>query len=531
VAQPLRCAPIRHLSSRAVGLALLASCTVYNTPKVSELPRPATADSVAVASPVKAHLLDGSTVVYRTGAVIARDTIRSAGRKVAYRYNLTLADSAPVDALPLDSVVGMEAFRNSVNGPATAALTVVSVAGTALGLGLAAVAIFGSCPTFYADTGGVPVLEAEGFSYSIAPLFEGRDVDRLRTHADAVGDVRLEVRNEALETHYINQLGLLDVRHARDELVVPDAGGRPLALRRVEAPASARDRAGRDLRTTLLEADGRVFSTDSGVVDRVTAADQDDFIDLEFARPTGVDTVALVLRMRNSLLNTVLLYELMLAAPGAKSLDWVGQELEEIGPAARLGRWYAGRMGMHVLVRDGEENAWRDVGRVPDTGPIAWKDVAVPVPVPPRGGDSLRIRLRFVADDWRIDRIQLALGVRRAPARELAPAEVLGAEGAPDTAARASLDAPDQRYLMTSPGQRFEVRFATGPAPVDSARTFLLVSQGYYIEWIRAAWVRGRHQPSTFEPSDQALVEALRRWHTERADYERRFAESRIPVR
>ena len=74
---------MRHLSSRAVGLALLASCTVYNTPKVSELPRPATTDSVAVASPVKAHLLDGSTVVYRTGALIVRDTIRSTGRKAA----------------------------------------------------------------------------------------------------------------------------------------------------------------------------------------------------------------------------------------------------------------------------------------------------------------------------------------------------------------------------------------------------------------------------------------------------------------
>lgn len=520
---------MRDLPSRAVGLALLASCTVYNTPKVSELPRPATTDSVAVVSPVKAHLLDGSTVVYRTGVLIVRDTIRSRGPKPAYRYNLTLADSTPVDALPLDSVVGMEAFRNSVNGGATAALTVAGVAGTALGLGLAAIAIFGSCPTFYADTAGVSLLEAEGFSYSIAPLFESRDVDRLRAHADLVGDVRLEVRNEALETHYINQVDLVEVRHAADELVVPDAGGRPLALRRVVAPTSARDRAGRDLRATLLDSDGRAFSTDSGVVNRATATDPDDFIDLEFARPTGVDTVALLFRMRNSLLNTVLLYELMLADPGAKSLDWVGQELEEIGPAARLGRWYAGHMGMRVMVRDGAGTAWRDVGRVPDTGPIAWKDVAVPVPVPP--GDSLQIRLRFVADDWRIDRIQLALSARRAPARTFAPAEVLGADGFPDTAARASLDAPDQRYLVTSPGQRFGVRFAVGPDPADSARTFLLISQGYYVEWLRAAWMRGRHQPSTFEPSDQALVEALRRWHVERADYERRFAESRIPVR
>lgn len=518
---------MRHLSGRAVALAFLASCTVYNPPKVSEVPRPAATDTVAVASPVKAHLLDGSTVLYRAGVIVARDTVYQAGRN-AFRYSLTLADSAPVGPLPLDSVIGMETFRSSVNGGATVVFTTLAVGGTAAGLALAAIAIFGSCPTFYADTAGMPGLEAEGFSYSIAPLFEARDVDRLRTQADAMGDVRLEVRNEALETHYINHLGLLEVHHGTEELVVPDAGGRPLALRGFVAPASARDRAGRDLRSALRDADGRAFSTDSGVVDRVSSADPNDYIDLAFARPAGVDTVALALRMRNSLLNTVLLYELMLTDPGARSLDWMGQDLDNIGPAARLGRWYAGRMGMHVLVQDGV--AWRDVGRIPDTGPIAWDDVALPIPVPP--GDSLRIRLRFVADDWRIDRVQLALGMRRPAARTIHPTEVLGADGLPDTAARASIDVPDRRYLVTSPGQRFEIRFAAGASDLgDSARTFLLVSQGYYVEWLRASWMKGPHTPRTFEPSDDALVDALHRWRGERADYERRFAASRIPVR
>ncbi|HZI22391.1 MAG TPA: hypothetical protein VFD76_07725, partial [Gemmatimonadales bacterium] len=82
------------------------------------------------------------------------------------------------------------------------------------------------------------------------------------------------------------------------------------------------------------------------------------------------------------------------------------------------------------------------------------------------------------------------------------------------------------------PGQRFEIRFAAGAPPLaDSARTFLLVSQGYYVEWLRASWMKGPHSPRTFEPSDNALVDALHRWRGERADYERRFAASRIPVR
>jgi hypothetical protein len=58
------------------------------------------------------------------------------------------------------------------------------------------------------------VEEAELFSNSIAPLFEARDVDRLQAQPDANGMLRLDVRNEAMETHYINHLQLFEVQHA-----------------------------------------------------------------------------------------------------------------------------------------------------------------------------------------------------------------------------------------------------------------------------------------------------------------------------
>ena len=50
----------------------------------------------------------------------------------------------------------------------------------------------------------------------------------------------LDVRNEALETHYIDQLELLEVRHRADEVVIPAPRGTPLAVRNQIAPLSAR---------------------------------------------------------------------------------------------------------------------------------------------------------------------------------------------------------------------------------------------------------------------------------------------------
>ena len=515
-------------------LALLAAATlpaagciwIFHHVEVASVSRPA--DSVAVESPVKAHLANGFTVVYPQGVRVVGDTVRGSGT----RYDLQLRDATPVSQVPLDSVVAMESFETQVDaGTSFAVSTLVSVGVPALAIAIYCATnpkCFGSCPTFYSDTGGGLALEAEGFSYSIAPLFEARDVDRLRAQADARGELRLEVRNEAIETHYLNQLALLEVRHQPAEFLLPNDAGEPLAVRHLAPPATARDRAGRDVRQELAAADGVAYRTDSATLATVRPGDVGDFVDLTFPAPAGADTVALVLRLRNSLLNTVLLYDLMLGTRGARALDWVGKDLERVGPAVALGQWYATRMGLRISVWDGSR--YREVSRISDTGPVAWKDVAAVVPVPQ--GDSVRLRLAFVADNWRIDRVALAGAVRRAPAREWDLARVIGADGTDDTNALASLRIADRRYLQTSPGQRFGAVFQPGAAPAgDSARTFFLVSQGYYIEWIRRAWLAAGVDSTPFVPSDAELVAALKRWRTDQPDLERRFAATRVPVR
>ena len=101
------------------------------------------------------------------------------------------------------------------------------------------------------------------------------------------------------------------------------------------------------------------------------------------SRAPGADSVAVVFRMRNSLLNTTLLYDLMLGDRGTTAFGWMADTLATIGGAVSLGQWAMGRLGMEVSV-----SRWRGfqpVGRIPDTGPVAWKDVAITVPAPRDG--------------------------------------------------------------------------------------------------------------------------------------------------
>ena len=71
------------------------------------------ADQASIVGPLKAHLKDGSTVVYAPSAivVITGGTLRGAGM----RYNLAATEAVRVETVPLDMVVGMERFETRVN--------------------------------------------------------------------------------------------------------------------------------------------------------------------------------------------------------------------------------------------------------------------------------------------------------------------------------------------------------------------------------------------------------------------------------
>lgn len=512
---------------RALALASLtifiAACVIHRlevTPVDTSVQEPTT-----VVSPVKVHLHDGSTVVFPNGVSVERGVVHGDGR----RYDLTLGEGTAVADVPTEQIAAIESYQTPVATGASAAATIGSSIGWIIGGSLLAVAIFGSCPTVYtlADTG--PALEAELFSYSIAPSFQSRDVDRLGLDGTAHGHVDLEVRNEMLETHYIDRLELLEVVHEPGEAAYPDEDGGALVVADLIAPTSAVDQSGRDVRETIGAADAVAWSTPDERLASVGAEDLLDHVDLEFdvpASPEGRKDAALVLRMRNSLLSTVLLYDVMLKGQGYGALDWMGAELKHrrltwLG----LGLWYRDHMGMDIAVwRNGRYQKVKHVG---DLGPIAWSERAVELPA---GADGkLKVRLSFVADNWRIDRVALALHSKSAQARMVPVARAATPDGnRPDIPA--FLANSDEQYLITQPRDSVRLTFDVGDAPPGKSRTWLLASEGYYTEWMRADWLTDGHL-GRFEPGTAALTEAVALYAGKRSDMARQFEATKIPIR
>lgn len=96
-------------------------------------------DQISIVGPAKAHLKDGSTVVYaQSVSVTVRDqTLRGTG----VRYNHTLTEATPVESVPLEMVVGMETFETKVNLLPTLVASFAAVEGALLGVVVAIYAL------------------------------------------------------------------------------------------------------------------------------------------------------------------------------------------------------------------------------------------------------------------------------------------------------------------------------------------------------------------------------------------------------
>lgn len=507
-----------------VGALVLIGCVISTTTKAFRFAIPsevARGEVTHVATAFRAHMRDGSLVAYPRGATIGNGRIDGVGTRI----DITRSKSSPATIVPLDSVLGLEVFERQVNPLRTAIYLPISMAVSAAATVAVLIAIFGSCPTIYADSAGMQVLQAESFSYSVAPLLAKRDVDRLDVTPDANGVIRLDVRNEALETHYIDQLELLEVRHGADEVVVPAPRGTPVALRNVIAPTTAHDRTGRDVRRLVANADESVFATvDSVLASAAHGGPIEDYLELTVPRAAGRDSLAVVLRARSSLLSTEVLYDYMLGRPGPRALDWMSSDLSRITTLARLATWYTDNFGLRVSVWDG--NHWRPVVRLMDFGPVAWRRVAAVVPA--FGRDSVRIRLSFAADEFRIDQADVSWEIRRTNPRTIAVGRVTVPDSGEVNGAAAALRGSGDRPLVTYPGQRFFAEFDAGRSA--SPRTFFVAASGYYTEWVRPKWIEGHDNGATFGSGGTTIQDVLRSWAMVKDSLERRFFTSRVPV-
>jgi hypothetical protein len=423
---------------------------------------------------LKVHARDGSLVVLSPWQADEAAQVVS-GTGTRYALDRSVLGEGPI-SVPFDSVV---LFETNVVRPSPSVAGLGVITGITAGLAVVCAAspktCFGSCPTFYVTDGSRDVLQAEGFSASIAPALEARDVDMLFRARPTGREVRVAMVNEALETHVVRYANLLAVPRTPGRRVLTDDSGGfwsvtdPLPAMGCSAPEG-------DCAAVLSSFDEHERSSEADSLDLAAR----EFLDLVF--PATERPSALVLASRQSLLPTYLLYQ-ALAWLGTSVGTWMAA-LERMGVGTKDGGGgvVAALGGIDVLVANGP-GAWDSIATIRETGPLA-SDVRL-VRLPATKG-PIRVRLRMAKGAWRIDYAGLALLEQSVSPTRIEPAEVLHMDGRVAKDARARLTTPDEA-LITFPGDRYTLVYRL-PEPASSYELFL-ETKGYYLEWMRSEWL------------------------------------------
>lgn len=454
----------------AGSLILLAACAQRLTRAMVAPDALATVDRKAPF--LKVHMRDGSAYVLSSWTEAER---RVSGMGKRYALDRTLQpDSA--HSFALDSVAMFET-NVARSSPGVAALAIVTGLSVTLTLACAVdpKACFGSCPTFYITDGRADVLQAEGFSASLAPSLEARDVDALFRARPRGREVRMDMVNEAYETHVVRYANLLAVPRPANGRVFHDGNGVFWSSGAPVAPQRCNGSEG-DCLATVAAFDERERTSAS---DSANLAERET-VELTFAPVAG--TPGIVLATRQSILPTYLLYQ-TLAYLGTSATQFLSAlQRADSATLARTRSVVDVLGGIEVQVPDGA-GTWRTVTTIRETGPLA-SDVRV-IPLPANADAIVRVRLRMAKGAWRVDWAAVVALQQRVTPITLEPHDVRFS-GKPAADARAKLVDPEQS-LVTYPGDRYTLTYRL-PADAEGYEIFL-DTRGYYLEWMRDEWI------------------------------------------
>jgi len=355
-------------------------------------------------------------------------------------------------------------------------------------------ACWGSCPTFYANEGNNYILQSEGFSSSISPSLEERDVDALYRIKPISENFEIQLRNEAYETHVIRSANILALPKPTGGRVYSTTDGDFIQAKNLLEPSKVVAPEG-DCSEKLCTFDG---------YERFSVADSTDLAAKEIIEFTfnGVPSgdAGLVIASRQTLLTTFLFYQ-TLAYMGAKAGEWLA-DLERNSTKFKTllenARATLGTIDVLIKNKNGE---WEKAGEVGETGPIATDIKLVPLRnlIPDdyyKSNESeYKIGLRMAKGLWRIDYVALAELVD-----EVDPIVIKPSSSFPQKINSSNvvdlLTNPDS-LLVTFPGDRY---FLNYKLPSDFTEYELFMeSQGYYLEWMRNEWLGEENSAKVYQ--------------------------------
>lgn len=435
---------------------------------------------------LKAHLKNGDVCILRDSWIVDTITNVLTGTGTKYNFNRIKISEGSI-SIPIDSVAIFETNKKIKNPEAGRIAALSILAGLDVIAGIICIsnpkACFGSCPTFYInENDNFHYADAEGFSNAISPSLEYYDIDALDNKPLFQNTFSITMKNEALETHCVNDVKLLAYPRKKGERVYQSPTNDFYLCENNYSLTHASANEG-DI-TTLLKNEDRQerfsFSDENNLSNK-------EEVFLSFNNVKNADKLGLVLNFRQTLMTTYFIYSAM---------GYMGDEVGDIFAKMEMNKETKEKLkggikkelgNIDIYLWNEQKNDWELQNGVYETGPIAINRQFIPLQ---HLSSSSKIKLKLVLNKglWRIDYVALTNIKDKVKPIEITPTNILN-KGKVDNTALLEIKNPE-KYLISMPGSEYKFNFTLPSADTDYE--LFLYSKGYYLEWMREHWLKDK---------------------------------------
>ncbi len=259
---------------------------------------------------LKAHLKNGDVCILKdTWAVdITKNIVIGNGEQ--FDLNRKLKYQGPF-SIPTDSVAIFETNTKITNSENARLAALSLLVGMDIAVGIICLsnpkACFGSCPTFYLNEhDNFHYADAEGFSNAISPSMEYSDIDAINQKRLNGNTLSITMKNEALETHCVNDVKILAYPLGKGERVYLSPADDFYLCENNYSLSSAR--ANESNITTLLKNRDRQEWFSLSDADNLCSKEA---VYLTFDNVERTEDLGLVIDFRQTLMTTYLFYSAM----------------------------------------------------------------------------------------------------------------------------------------------------------------------------------------------------------------------------
>lgn len=252
-----------------------------------------------------------------------------------------------------------------------------------------------SCPFVYIKDGETYHFMGEIYGGAISQNMERDDYMPLPAFEPADGLYDLKITNELKERQYTDIAELILVEHPQNVEVMLDPAGKLHTLSELIPPTLATTEKGKDLASVLQRKD----SVSCLFLDSDTLNPDFSSVHLQFPKPADADEAKLLLRAKNTMWLDYIFGE-FIAQFGNKYAAF--SEDQKTVPAKQKRQWTINE-GMLLAVKVKTSEGWQLVDHLNMVGPLAPRDLLIPIDLTDLEGDRVDIRLEGGLHFWELD--------------------------------------------------------------------------------------------------------------------------------